>query len=100
LKPEFFERIRAIFLLDEKYASQAWEVVTRLPTSPGLLRQLEELEEDVDWINLLDARSPFLLLYSLQIIDSLIKRDQSKQVRSTCVVVLVRVCDDIFTHRE
>ncbi|KAG0306868.1 hypothetical protein BGZ97_000587 [Linnemannia gamsii] len=79
LKPEFFERIRAIFLLDEKYASQAWEVVTRLPTSPGLLRQLEELEEDVDWINLLDARSPFLLLYSLQIIDSLIKRDQSKQ---------------------
>lgn len=79
LKPEFFERIRTIFLLDEKYASQAWEVVTRLPTSPGLLRQLEQLEDDVDWTNLLDARSPFLLLYSLQIIDSLIKRDQSKE---------------------
>ncbi|KAF9091841.1 hypothetical protein BGX23_004831 [Mortierella sp. AD031] len=79
LKPEFFERIRTIFLLDEKYASQAWEVVTRLPTSPGLLRQLEELEEDLDWTSLLDARSPFLLLYSLQIIDSLIKRDQSKE---------------------
>ncbi|KAG0375629.1 hypothetical protein BGX24_008849 [Mortierella sp. AD032] len=79
LKPEFFERIRTIFLLDEKYASQAWEVVTRLPTSPGLLRQLEELEGDVEWTTLLDARSPFLLLYSLQIIDSLIKRDQSKE---------------------
>ncbi|KAF9333682.1 hypothetical protein BGZ91_011161, partial [Linnemannia elongata] len=79
LKPEFFERIRTIFLLDEKYASQAWEVVTRLPTSPGLLLQLEQLEDDIDWTNLLDARSPFLLLYSLQIIDSLIKRDQSKK---------------------
>ncbi|KAF9905687.1 hypothetical protein EC991_001361 [Linnemannia zychae] len=79
LKPEFFERIRTIFLLDEKYASQAWEVVIRLPTSPGLLRHLEELEGDVDWTNLLDARSPFLLLYSLQIIDSLIKRDQSNE---------------------
>ncbi|KAF9930001.1 hypothetical protein FBU30_001020 [Linnemannia zychae] len=79
LKPDFFEKIRTIFLLDERYASQAWEIVTRLPTSPGLLHQLEHLEEDADWTSLLDARSPFLLLYSLQIINSLIKRDQSKE---------------------
>ncbi|CAO3573904.1 unnamed protein product [Mortierella alpina] len=77
LKPDFFERIRQIFLLDETYASQAWEFVTRLPTSPVLLSALEELQGEVDWTALLDARSPFLLLYSLQILNSLIRRDQS-----------------------
>ncbi|KAF9956284.1 Ubiquitin carboxyl-terminal hydrolase 34, partial [Modicella reniformis] len=76
LKPEFFERVRHIFLLDEKYASQTWEVVVRLPTSPVLLHSLEDLREDVEWTALLDARSPFLLLYSLQIVNALIKRDQ------------------------
>ncbi|KAI8603401.1 hypothetical protein EDD21DRAFT_34203 [Dissophora ornata] len=76
LKPGFFERVRQIFLLNEKYASQAWEVVMRLPTSPVLLRSLEELQEDVEWTTILDARSPFLLLYSLQIVNSLIRRDQ------------------------
>ncbi|KAF9938245.1 hypothetical protein BGZ67_000390 [Mortierella alpina] len=79
LKPDFFERIRQIFLLDEKYASQAWEFVTRLPTSPVLLSALEELQGEVDWAALLDARSPFLLLYSLQILDSLIRRDQNAE---------------------
>ncbi|KAI1320684.1 hypothetical protein EDD11_010218 [Mortierella claussenii] len=79
LMPEFFERVRQIFLLDEKYASQAWEIVTRLPTSPVLLQSLEELSDDVDWASLLDSRSPFLLLYSLQIINSLIKHDQALQ---------------------
>ncbi|KAF8979549.1 hypothetical protein BGZ46_005284 [Entomortierella lignicola] len=77
LEPGFFERVRKIFLLDEKYASQAWEVVTRLPTSPVLLHSLATLQEDVDWTTVLDARSPFLLLYSLQIVNSLIKRDQA-----------------------
>ncbi|KAG0203301.1 hypothetical protein BGX28_004397 [Mortierella sp. GBA30] len=77
LKPDFFERVQRIFLLDEKYASQAWEIVTRLPTSPVLLSAFEELQEHVDWTALMDARSPFLLLYSLQILDSLIRRDQN-----------------------
>ncbi|KAG0032025.1 hypothetical protein BGZ82_006708 [Podila clonocystis] len=76
LKPGFFERIRQILLLDEKYASQAWDIVTRLPTSPVLLQSFQNLKEDVDWNVLLDARSPFLLLYSLQILNSLIKEDQ------------------------
>ncbi|KAF9195866.1 hypothetical protein BGZ50_003127 [Haplosporangium sp. Z 11] len=79
LKPDFFEMVRKIFLLDEIYASQAWEIVTRLPTSPVLLHSLEELEGAVDWATLLDGRSPFLLLYSLQILDSLIKRDQATE---------------------
>ncbi|KAG0255604.1 hypothetical protein BG011_005045 [Mortierella polycephala] len=79
LKPDFFEMVRKIFLLDEIYASQAWEIITRLPTSPVLLHSLEELQGDVDWTTLLDARSPFLLLYSLQILDSLIKRDQATE---------------------
>ncbi|KAF9350177.1 hypothetical protein BGX34_001374 [Mortierella sp. NVP85] len=79
LKPEFFERVRHIFLLDEKYASQAWEVVVRLPTSPVLLHSLEDLQEDVEWTTVLDARTPFLLLYSLQIVNALIKRDQCSE---------------------
>ncbi|KAF9113716.1 hypothetical protein BGX27_000930 [Mortierella sp. AM989] len=79
LEPGFFERVRKIFLLDEKYASQAWEVVTRLPTSPVLLNSLATLDEDVDWATVLDARSPFLLLYSLQIVNFLIKRDQANE---------------------
>ncbi|KAG0045590.1 hypothetical protein BGZ83_009224 [Gryganskiella cystojenkinii] len=77
LEPAFFERVRKIFLLDGKYASQAWEIVTRLPTSPVLLQSFEELQDGVDWNSLLDARSPFLLLYSFQILHFLIKRDQS-----------------------
>ncbi|KAI7819439.1 hypothetical protein BC939DRAFT_460245, partial [Gamsiella multidivaricata] len=76
LQPSFFERVRRIFLLEERYASQAWEVVVRLPTSSVLLHSLESLQEDVDWTTVLDARSPFLLLYSLQIVNCLIKRDQ------------------------
>ncbi|KAG0029169.1 hypothetical protein BGZ81_004061 [Podila clonocystis] len=76
LKPGFFERIRQILLLDEKYASQAWDIVTRLPTSPVLLQSFQNFKEDVDWNVLLDARSPFLLLYSLQILNFLIKEDQ------------------------
>ncbi|KAF9401029.1 hypothetical protein BGX21_002899 [Mortierella sp. AD011] len=79
LEPGFFERVRKIFLLDEKYASQAWEIVTRLPTSPVLLHPLATLQENVDWTTVLDARSPFLLLYSLQIVNSLIKRDQANE---------------------
>ncbi|KAI9234743.1 MAG: hypothetical protein BYD32DRAFT_438947 [Podila humilis] len=83
LKPSFFERIRQILLLDEKYASQAWDIVTRLPTSPVLLQSFQSLNEDVDWNVLLDARSPFLLLYSLQILNSLIKEDQLQDQKWT-----------------
>ncbi|KAF9428041.1 hypothetical protein BGZ94_003521 [Podila epigama] len=76
LEPEFFERIRHALLLDEEYALQAWDIVTRLPTSPMLLQSFQDLKEDVNWNSLLDARSPFLLLYSLQILNALIKQDQ------------------------
>ncbi|KAF9917165.1 hypothetical protein BX616_001769 [Lobosporangium transversale] len=79
LMPDFFERVRQIFLLDEKYAAQAWEVVIRLPTSPVLIRSFEQLQDGLDWTTLMDARSPFLLLYSLQIINSMVKRDQGSQ---------------------
>ncbi|KAF9310793.1 hypothetical protein BG003_008108 [Podila horticola] len=52
-------------------------LASKRPTSNAFRHMsVQNLNEDVDWTVLLDARSPFLLLYSLQILNSLIKEDQ------------------------
>ncbi|KAG0229118.1 hypothetical protein BGW42_001784 [Actinomortierella wolfii] len=75
LQEEVYSRILQCLHLDERFASQAWEIIVCLPTSPRLLQDIVELKEPIDWASFLEARSPFMLLYSLQIINALVRKD-------------------------
>jgi len=44
------------------------------------LKDFHENGTDGSWLTLLDGRNPFQLLYSLQIVDSLIAQDENKMV--------------------
>ena len=45
----------------------------RLPTNERMLDTLKMMETPVQWGNLFDSRSPFRLLYALQIVDWLLR---------------------------
>jgi hypothetical protein len=44
---------------------------------------MEFQESETQWLSLLDGKNTFQLLYSLQIVDSLIGQEESKMVRKT-----------------
>lgn len=46
----------------------------------GILKDFQESETTSTWLSLLDGRNPFQLLYSLQIVESLIAHDENKMV--------------------
>ena len=58
-------------ILEEKVlANDAWELVTRLPTSPYILQQVSEAGRATDWKGIFSQSSWHSLAYILQIIDS------------------------------
>jgi ubiquitin C-terminal hydrolase len=66
----------ALNIENESIASSLWSLLQRLPTNPAMRHDLVSLElvtstPNPDWNSLLDSRSAYKLLYSLQIIESL-----------------------------
>ena len=60
---------------------QVWELLLLLPTNPKVLKQLHSLSEDkAQWTLILDHNSPFQLLYSLQILESIVLEESKDQV--------------------
>ncbi len=57
---------------DKQIMQMVWEVLLLLPTSPKVLKQLHSLPDNPNWSELLNPNSPYQLLYSLQILESII----------------------------
>ncbi len=59
-----------------------WEILVELPTNPKVEQMLKRLRGvNVNWDELIDARSMYKMLYSLQIIDNLMTPDITSTVR-------------------
>ncbi len=73
---QYFQQLfEALSADNSEVVSQVWALLQRLPTNPTLKHELVSLEvvqtPEPDWNRLLDSRSVYKLLYSLQIIESL-----------------------------
>ncbi|CAG8519826.1 15599_t:CDS:10 [Acaulospora morrowiae] len=67
------DRFFSLLELDESYSSQIWDLLMRLPTNSRSLDTLKSLDSSLHWEDILVSRSPFRLLYALQIIDWLLR---------------------------
>ncbi|CAG8436597.1 9374_t:CDS:10 [Diversispora eburnea] len=70
---KYIDQFFSMLELDETYSSQIWDLLMRLPTNSRSLAALKSLETPVNWEEILVPRSPFRLLYALQIIDWLLR---------------------------
>ncbi|CAJ0883074.1 7111_t:CDS:10, partial [Entrophospora sp. SA101] len=75
---QFFQMLE----LEETYSSQIWDLLMRLPTNNTFLNALKTLETPVNWDDLLVLRSPFRLLYALQIVDWLLRGGDDERSQS------------------
>lgn len=78
--PSYFQLLFSLLNYESIDRLKVWEVLMRLPTNPVMLEELKHVKEQkssnsLDWNNILDSRptAVFKLLYSLQIIDSLMQ---------------------------
>jgi hypothetical protein len=64
---------------------QAWNLLTQIPVNKKLYKSIKDLEikEEKDWDALMDSENMYKLLYSLQIINSLICSPDNDQIDET-----------------
>ncbi|CAG8488554.1 749_t:CDS:10, partial [Cetraspora pellucida] len=70
---KYIDQFFSMLELEETYSAQIWDLLMRLPTHAGSLSALKSLMAPVQWDELLIYRSPFRLLYALQILDWLLR---------------------------
>ncbi|RIB07257.1 hypothetical protein C2G38_2252726 [Gigaspora rosea] len=70
---KYIDQFFSMLELEETYSAQIWDLLMRLPTHAGSLSTLKSLMAPVRWEELLIYRSPFRLLYALQILDWLLR---------------------------
>jgi hypothetical protein len=78
---KYFEQLFQLLNLQGTLGAQVWDLLMKLPTNQRSLDQLRLLQSSTEephktnWSELLDARSLFKLLYSLQIVESLMLQE-------------------------
>jgi hypothetical protein len=78
---KYFEQLFQLLNLQGPVGAQVWDLLMKLPTNQRNLEQLRRLQTSTDvsnrtnWNELLDSSSLFKLLYSLQIIESLMYQE-------------------------
>ncbi|PKY49535.1 hypothetical protein RhiirA4_405561 [Rhizophagus irregularis] len=76
---KYIDQFFLMLELDEAYSSQIWDLLMRLPTHIKSMEALKSLEIPVKWEELFVNRSPFRLLYSLQILNWLLRDGDETQ---------------------
>lgn len=70
---EYFEVLFKLFEVGSyRLDDQIWTILTRVPINDRILNDIRNFEGCEDWDNLFDRKSPFKLLYSLQILSTLL----------------------------
>lgn len=84
---QYFHQLFDLLTFNESIGKRVWDLLMLLPTNNQMLEELSDLtthassaqngtpngaETTVKWDDLLDSTSTFKLLYSLQIVDSLL----------------------------
>ncbi|CAI2172590.1 20242_t:CDS:10, partial [Funneliformis geosporum] len=76
---KYIDQFFLMLELEETYSSQIWDLLMRLPTHMKSMEALKILETPVKWQELFVNRSPFRLLYSLQILNWLLRDGDETQ---------------------
>lgn len=74
---------------NNRITQMVWELLLLLPTSPRVLKQFHSLSDTPNWSELLNPRSPFQLLYSLQILESIILEASKDAVYLEIVFIMI-----------
>jgi ubiquitin carboxyl-terminal hydrolase 34 len=80
---KYFEQLFQLLNVQGPVSAQVWDLLMKLPTNQHSLEQLRRLQTSAvqpnrpNWNELLDSRSLFKLLYSLQIVESLMFQEKS-----------------------
>lgn len=70
---DFFHLLFDALAAPSSVAAPAWDLLQRLPTNADMVAsfaQVPAADSTVDWAQLLDSRTPFKLLYALQVVES------------------------------
>ncbi|CAG8438368.1 11338_t:CDS:10 [Funneliformis caledonium] len=76
---KYIDQFFLMLELEETYSSQIWDLLMRLPTHMKSMDALKVLDIPVKWQELFVNRSPFRLLYSLQILNWLLRDGDETQ---------------------
>jgi hypothetical protein len=70
---EYFEKLYRLMNYGDSIAQKVWELLNLLPTNEALYNELCNLggEDKVSWETLIDFKSTYKLVYSLQIVQNL-----------------------------
>lgn len=80
---EYFNLLFELFSFGNiKLNTRILNLLSKIPVNEQILEELKSLEFRNDWNNLLDSRCVFKLLYSLQIVDSIIRQEDSELWRN------------------
>mmetsp|Transcript_12467 Transcript_12467/g.20271 ORF Transcript_12467/g.20271 Transcript_12467/m.20271 type:complete len:3278 (-) Transcript_12467:248-10081(-) len=91
-KQQYFDQLFDLLSVEQGIGQKVWDLLMLLPTNERMLSDLEALPQpesategsngprpcSCSWSTLLDSRSIFRLLYSLQIVESLIQSNPSQ----------------------
>ena len=77
---EYFNLLFELFSFGNlRMNSQIWCLLSKIPMNDRIFNEMKNLEFNGDWNTLLDSRCIFKLLYSLQIVNSIISSDDCDQ---------------------
>lgn len=73
----FFENLFSLLDLDGEIATNAWNLIKKLTTNPHLYKGILRLDKDpqFQWEKVFDSSNICKMLYSLQIVESLLEKD-------------------------
>lgn len=76
-KDDWFDIFFNLLYLGNEVSNTAWTFIKYLTTSPSLYSKILKLEknEDFKWENIFDNENIYKMLYSLQIVESLLEED-------------------------
>lgn len=73
-----------------------WEILMSLPPNLNMLRQFELIEKEPAWTSLINVHSPFHLLYSLYILESILVEESTVQQKFNFSYFMVLISFFIF----
>jgi hypothetical protein len=72
---ENFSILFSLLDSNENIATSVWKILNFLPTNKEILNSIKDLNENTDWKNVISVDNTHKLLYQLQIIDGLSRRN-------------------------
>ena len=103
---DYFSQLFSLLDSNEIISEKVWALLSGLPFNPEMKSRLHKIDESTVWEDFIVTSSPFKLLYSLQIIDSIISDNTDKETQAVWYEKFINssgvklIFDTFLNHNE